>query len=437
MILISVDTLRADHVGIYGYPKPTSPEIDAFAERAVIFERAYTQASHTLPAHASLLTGLYPETHAVLLPTDSLSTEVPTLAEMLAGAGYETAAFVNASFLDPKFGLDRGFDRYDFVDDLDPHQVGLRIRFGRDADETDQAVLAWLRKRPERPFFLFVHYFDVHSDFDVLPYEAPPEYRSRFAPDLPANFPFGDGEVFASRYLWRMNRRGIRYSEPERDLARSLYDAGIAYVDDRVGDLLEELEKAGLLQEATVFLVSDHGEEFQEHGKVLHEQVFEELVRVPLVISFPEGRFAGRRVGQPVETIDVVPTILALVGVEPRGPLQGRSLLSLLEGGGSRDAPVFSRNQEGSQYAVTERRWKLVERLDARDTLLFDLERDPQEQEDRSQEDPAVAVRLKAALDDWKRNALRMRPALAPARPVSEGLRRSLEALGYTADPGD
>jgi arylsulfatase len=439
VILISLDTLRADHVGAYGYPRATTPHLDRFAETAIVFDRAYSPAPSTLLAHASLLTGLPPETHGLLGIRDSLSSRIPTLAEVLSVAGYRTAAFVNCGWLDPSFALDRGFSTYDYAHDQTQRQVGGRIEFGRNADETNQAVVEWLDEVEGEPFFLFVHYFDVHSDWTRLPYDAPPSYIEQWALPQPSGFRSGDGERFASRYLVRMNESGIRYSEAERRYVRSLYDAGVAYTDAALGALFDRLESTGQLEDSLVIVVADHGEEFQEHGQVLHDQVFEEHVRVPLLLRLPAGDeraagFAGARVPFLVRLEDLVPTVLTYLGLDIPAPPQGRDLLPLLGAEEPEVRAAYFRTQSGSQLGIREGRFKLIRKIDPAETLLFDLESDPGEKANVASRHPETVARLLTELARHQQEHRSRRPdAIAPGTP-DPSVVEALRSLGYVVE---
>jgi arylsulfatase A-like enzyme len=435
VVLISIDTLRADRLPTYGYERDTGPSVEALARRSLVFDRAYTEASHTLLAHASLFTGLYPDSHGVIRLEDALAEDVPTLAELLRAAGYRTGAFVNAGLLDPKFGLWRGFDRYDYRGDLVQRRMDGRIQFGRSASQTNAAVLEWLAVEPERPFLLFVHYFDVHSDWRDLPYESPPEFRRRFEASRPAGFQTGNGEFFASLYLLYMNEQGLDYSRADLDYLASLYDGGVAYTDFEVGVLLAALERSGQLERSLVILLSDHGEEFGEHGKLLHDQVYEELVHVPLLLAFPaadsrtQRDFAPRRVGVAAQLVDLLPTVADYLGLDAPEGSQGVSLLRMLDEGDAAQRPVYFRNQSGSQYGLRAGRWKWVARENAGE--LYDLDDDPRETRDLAPREPAQAARLAALLEDWRARSTAERVTPGPATPLDPGVRRELEALGY------
>ena len=435
VVLISIDTLRADHLPTYGYGRPTAPQIDEFAREASVFDRCCAEASRTLPSHATLLTGLYPETHGMLSGRSVMAEELSTFAEVLHDSGYRTGAFVNCSFFDPKFKLDQGFGTYDFFHEQQKTLDGQPL--GRSAERTNRDVFRWLDEAPDEPFFLFVHYYDVHSDWRRSPYESPPEHRRRFEIEKPPGFEFGDGEVFASLYLRRRNERGMSYGRAETAYLRSLYDGGIAYTDEQSGALLRRLREMELMDRSIVILLSDHGEEFQDHGKLLHLQVYEELVRVPLAIRFPpDDRPASpARVPSLVQLGDIMPTVLDYLGIEPPENLQGESFLPLLAGNGPGRQYAYARNHDGSQYAIRDERWKLIlhdtEQLELE---LFDLDADPGETANLAGRQDERVHALFSELTRWRQEAFAERPERMEESDLDEETLKRLEALGYVGN---
>jgi arylsulfatase A-like enzyme len=369
---------------------------------------------------------------------DSLSDSIVTLAETLQAEGYRTGAFVNCGWFDPAFALGRGFAPYDYRHHGQRHADG-RVELGRTAEQTNHAALAWLGQDAQAPFLLFVHYFDVHSDWQYLPYDAPPAYLERLALPQPPGFRVGDGEVFGSRYLKRMNERRILYSAAERQYVTSLYDAGIAYTDDALGSLIDGLEAAGRLENTLLVVLSDHGEEFQEHGQVMHDQVFEEHVRVPLLMVFPPsderfGGLAGTRVPAIVQIEDLMPTVLGYLGIDPPDLVQGRSLLPLLEGRELPPGVVHFRTQSGSQFGVREGRFKLIQRTKPAETLLFDLVADPAERVNVAARHPETTERLLRELARWQSVSRAQRPAEDLAARPDDSVVEALRSLGYVVD---
>jgi arylsulfatase A-like enzyme len=296
VLLVTLDTTRADRLGCYGYTDAHTPALDSLAAQGVLFERAFTPAPVTLPAHASLLTGLVPPVHGV---RDNgiyrLRDEAVTLAELLGDAGMVTAATVAAYVLASRFGLAQGFSHYD---ERLKGQLGKPAAFyvERPAEEVTDAALGWLEKRNDKKnFFLWVHYFDPHS-----PYVPPARFDS-LCPGRP-------------------------------------YDGEIAYMDSQLGRLLGALRSDGQYENTLVVVVGDHGEALGEHGEPTHGIfLYNSTVRVPLIVKFPAGEHAGGRVDANVSLVDIFPTVLERAGLSVPSGIQGRSLLPLL--GGERAVP--------------------------------------------------------------------------------------------------
>ena len=324
ILLVSIDSLRADRLGCYGHGRDTSPALDALAQEGILFEHAIAQAPWTLPSHASLFTSLYSPTHRATDPARRLPAHLPTLASVLSEAGYRTHAVVGGTFMQRRFGLDSGFESYD--DEL------ARVSHKESHTEvtsprTNEKALAFLAE-VEGPFFLFVHYWDVH--YDLIP---PAPFDTRFDPDYA-------GDLTSEDF---MRNPRIVEDMPERDLEHllALYDGEVAWVDQHLGALLDGLEARGLAEDTIVVVTADHGDEFFEHGEKGHQHsLYEELVHVPLVLRVPGA--AARRVSRTVELIDVMPTLLDLVGLEAPPDLRGRSLRPWLEGGELPARPAFS-----------------------------------------------------------------------------------------------
>lgn len=346
VLIITLDTTRADRVGAWGGPTGLTPVLDQLASRGIVFERAYAPAPLTLPSHVSLMTGLNPPEHGIRLNSvnDRLSDEVPVLAGALKRRGYATGAFVGSFVLDGKFGLDRGFDEYD--DEihhqdgtmaLDSHQHPMRI-----GQEVVDAALNWLQRRRQKPFFCWVHLFDPHTPYDAR--EA----------------------LFGDRYRDRP------------------YDAGIAYVDQQVGRLLRFLERQGLEQTTIVVVAGDHGESLGEHQERTHGlTLYEATVHVPLLVRFPGTDVPAHRVSTPVSLIDVCPTLLAELNIAFDQPCTGRNLLPAIRGDGLSPRPVYIETDhpfgEGGwspQRGLISGNWKYIR---SPRPELYDLDDDPQE----------------------------------------------------------
>lgn len=374
ILLISIDTLRADHLGAYGYSRPTSPHLDRFAaEEAILFEEVLNTGGGTLPVHVSMFTSLLPGVHQVWSESGNvLAPARVTLAEQLSAAGYATAAFTGGGFTLGKFGLSQGFDTYDDA--------------GGDFLKIMPKARQWLAERPEQPFFLFLHTYDVHSDWKSLPYDAPEDFNERFTQGYSGDFTGCMFGVCASELLATLNKRrtgggpDLRELFTEEDLAYmvGLYDGGISYVDRELRRLFDYMKELGIYDRALVVVTSDHGEEFLEHGLFLHHQNFEEVARVPLLLKLPGGRGGGRRVPGQVTTLEVMPTVLDLVGIEPNPEIQGRSLLPIV--GGSLPARELVYIGGGLEKLRTAQ-WSVLFNQQG-PVRLYDLRTDPGERRD-------------------------------------------------------
>ena len=313
ILLISLDTLRADHLGTYGYALDTSPFLDELAERSVVFEQAYVPLPGTLPSHMSLFTGLYPLEHGTIQPESVLSEEIPTLPEIFQRSGFRTAGFVEGGYVSGRYGFSRGFDK--FTDES--------LKIEDDIERTLAAGLDFLRGVGEdESFFLFLHSYAVHD-----PYFPKQEYLDMFwEGEAPSTAVRATGPELVA-----VNNSGREVPDDELRYYRALYDAQIRYVDDLLRGFFAELEALGVLDEMIVVITSDHGEEFHEHGALLHAQAYRETLHVPLFVHWKN--FEPRRIDAVVENLDIAPTLYELTGVEGPETMSGHSLLAALEGG--------------------------------------------------------------------------------------------------------
>jgi arylsulfatase A-like enzyme len=392
ILLVSIDTLRADHLGCYGYDRPTSPRLDALAREGVLFEDVSSPSPWTLPAHASLLTGLYPSHHTLKSHDRFLPTALPTLAMLLAREGFVTAAVVNSHNLSPRYGLDRGFQHFRYVEETADQR-------GPSGAITDQA-LEWLRQHGQAPLFVFVHYYDVHSD-----YRSEPRYERLFVRPYAGRADGTTAQLAAAR------EGGAAFDARDAAHLVDLYDAGVRQMDEELERLWAFLRGSGRRDRALIVVTSDHGEEFLERGSVLHGRTqFQEVVRVPLLAVGP-GLAAGRRVTEPVSLVDVVPTLLAGAAADAPARLDGRSLLPLLERGrdataASAERPIFgeadhNNEQEDITRMVRQGRYKLHHNRLTKAFALFDLDADPAERAELSGARPDMERALRRALESF------------------------------------
>ncbi len=439
VILIVADTLRPDHLGAYGHPAGTSPNLDRLAADSVIFENVYAPVPSTLPSHVSLITGLYPDTHRVVGAKDGpLSPEIATLAEKLKGLGYTNFGAISSIWLEERFGFGRGFDDYRVIeDDLTAAPMVNAAAF---------ELIDRLAQTPGKRFFLFLHYYDPHSDFyrfgeNRLPYYADEPFLKRFGRDLSALDAAQDElKSYATDYLVAVDDKKLKVSPEVREALVSLYDAGIAYFDQQLGKVIERLKKDGLYDESLIIFTSDHGEEFREHGEFLHNQPYEESIRVPLLVKFPQGENRGKRVKSPVELIDIYPAVLDYLGLSPDEYVQGISFLPLIEYGKTRTKPVFARQKSPDRarvYSLKKGRYKLVYDFSDGRAELYNLKADPGEKTDIAEKEPELAAYLeKKLIKTVKENA-----SLAGSFKKSGGKPalsskeiEKLKSLGYLSD---
>ena len=335
VFLISIDTLRADHCGLYGYHKPTTPFLDSLGERGVVFDRHVVNSNNTLISHASMITGLVMPAHNAYDRGEGKRSRISDghecLAEVFQGAGFQTGAFAaHPVWLAPEFGFDQGFDVF---------ETGWRP-----ARVVNRFFLKWVDSEKPSRIFAFLHYYDVHSESaaskpGTLPYEAPPKYLERFAPPRTEDFT-GTTEdrngktVIASGYLQACSGYYKNLPPEHLEYIVGCYDAGIAKLDDDLRDLFAELEERGILEESLIVITSDHGEEFKEHKALLHGGYHDEIMHVPMVWLLPRGVERGtERVTDLSRSIDIAPTLLDMAGLPPLSNAQGISLArSILEG---------------------------------------------------------------------------------------------------------
>ena len=395
LLVISIDTLRADHIGCYGYAKAGTPNLDRIAREGITFDDAICTVPLTLPSHTSLLTGLSPVTHGVRDNANfKLADDFVTLAEVLRANGYSTGAAVGAYILDSRFGLNQGFTYYD--DDLSSgRQPSLFGYPERPANKVTDSAIKWLSGAKE-PFFLFAHYYDPHA-----PYDPPSSFARTFA------------------------------GRP--------YDGEIAFTDSEIGRLLEFLDRRKMLKRTLIAVVADHGEGLGEHGEDTHGiLLYTATLRVPLIIRPQEGsrdsRARGSHIGEPAILSDVFPTVLEMLGYQQEGGTDGRSLVPVIEGKRLEPKPLYFESLS-SYFAyrwsplrgIKFNRWKYIL---APESELYNLADDPEESANLIGKDPEETEQLKAALLD----AAREEPqAVSSQARISAVDAQKLRALGYVS----
>ena len=432
ILLVSIDSLRRDHVGSYGYHRPTTPHLDALAQQGVLFDQAVAPTSWTLPSHVTLLTSLPIRVHQVHVSSQRFTKRVLTLAEVLSQEGYATAGIVGGSYLDAGYGFAQGFDHYD------DYNVVRRDRTKPDGHVTSpisfrlssEWIEDWAVSQRPRPFFLFLHLWDVH-----YPYAPPPPYSGMFDPDY-------GGDISATPFM--RNRRINPRMDP-RDLEHviALYDGEIRYTDDHLGRLLDLLRRLGVFDDTIVIVTSDHGDEFFDHGKKGHGQnLFDSVLLVPLVIRYPSKISAGRIVQGQVRLMDVAPTALGLAGIEPPanfgyaredGPHPYRDLTPLLQDELADELPplVAFGDLHGSLVSLRTSDAKIIRSLeDPKRIQRYDLLSDPAEKKNLfSNNNAGVDALLAAELNKWL-EIVQEGKLTTPMELDSEQL-RILRSLGY------
>ncbi len=420
VLLLMVDSLRSDHLGFAGYQRPVSPCLDSLAARGAAFTACVAQAPYTIASVPSILTGLYPSSACYTaeirvkglgtsIPTYRLGGGVRTIASVLGERGYRTGAFVaNGDVAVRNFGISEQFDHMDAEHLCDS---------GDCADRLNNAVVEWLSSIGREPWLCYVHYMDVH-----YPYAAPPEWATRFSPGY---------ESMPLPTIGWMRRHGRR-TEPDADELRyvtGMYDAEIAYVDDRICALLSCLRDLDMAENLLLVVCSDHGEEFYEHGGFGHKRtLYEELLRCPLILVWEGHVSEGVLARTPVQNVDIVPTVLDLIGIQPSEAFEGASLLPLFSGV-QPDRSVFSEKQGA---AVRKGPWKLWEAPDGV-TRLFRLDVDSLERSNLAHAEPETLRSLQTSLLRWKQSLKPPTPASGEVElpSLDEDHVAMLRELGY------
>lgn len=406
LILISIDTLRADHLGCYGYERPTTPTLDSLCEDAVVFSEAIAHAPSTLHSHASIFTSLIPHHHgAGWGDKTKLAPEAVTLAEVLQSAGVATAAFTGGGQMDRIFGLDQGFDSYE--------QPGASRFYG-----IVERASQWLDERDERPFFLFLHSYETHH-----PYEPQERFLALLETDYDGDLP----DHISVDFLKKLNRKEVSLAPGDLEHIINAYDAEIRSMDEGLKHLLAYLRDNGLYDNTMIVFTSDHGEEFGEHGRVgwHSHSLYDELLEIPLIVKFPDQANAGTRVAAQVGSIDIAPTVLATLGLAAPDTFEGTDLNAAASGAEFASRTVISRIDRPLGKDIDSIRlpeWKLYR------GQLFDLEADPEEIWDTALNKPKLVAELLAEKEAF----VKSRSPYLGEQVVPEGKTlEELKALGY------
>jgi arylsulfatase A-like enzyme len=364
IILISVDSLRSDHLGIYGYFRNTSPNIDRFAEEAIIFKNAFAQSYWTLPCHASIFTSRYPSVHGAIDKSRKLDSSEITLAEVLRDNGYRTLAFTGDGYVSSVFGFSQGFDI--FIED----ELSLAGNI--------KSALKWIELNKDKKFFIFLHGYEVHS----LPM-APRQFLSRYVDPKyngiakSFNLDWSEDSHNIYNYTYSLNNMSFLLNKSDIEYIIDCYDGGVNYIDYNIGELIDELKKLNLDKKTIVIITSDHGQALMEHGYIgAHQDIYDEVIHVPLIIKIPNLSFK-RVIENQVRSIDIMPTILDLVGLNIPNTVQGKSLLPLIRGDINLSLPVFSEKEDA--IAIRMDGFKYIWRASGKHEL-YNLTSDPKEQ---------------------------------------------------------
>jgi arylsulfatase A-like enzyme len=444
VLLISIDTLRPDHLGCYGYARPTSPRLDQLASEGVLFENAISSTSWTLPAHAALFTSLADSVHGCYDTDHKLPPNLVTLAERFAAGGYRTVGFFSGPYLHPAFGLDQGFEHYENCTSYAQAMEGKPIAdWGQDTDimrssHRDitnpivyKAVKSWLDLNRDSTFFMFIHMWDVH--FDFIP---PPPYDTMFDPHY-------TGDVTGEDFLFD---ESINQNMPQRDLDHliALYDGEIRWTDHHVGMILDELNHTDLLDKTIVAVTSDHGTEFFEHRQKAHRKtLFDEVIRIPLIVRCPWRLAPGTRIRHQVRIVDIGPTLLQLAGLPPAVDVMGHSLVPL-----ATNRPLDFNNLAVSELFSVGRRirsirtleWKFTDHRTRDMRWYVELLTDPRERQPlkdwTTSRGRQILARYERVVEDL--NARRSRTVTATERSeIPEKVLKQLETLGYVGSEGE
>jgi arylsulfatase A-like enzyme len=427
VLLIAVDTLRADHLGCYGYERNNSPNIDGLATEGMLFRNCMSQSSWTLPSIATIMTSVYPTVHQAIDKGKRIPDEFVTLAEVLKNNFYRTAGIISGVYVTSTYGFNQGFSLFDeeeagYGDAISSHNVTRK-------------AMNFLRKNGEKPFFLFLHYFDPHYIwFEHEEYDYYPHYT---------------GDLFSGQEINDIRVKGGMLGDDDIRYLKSLYDSEISFTDKHIGDVLKELRRLDLYDNTMIIFTADHGEEFLERGWLGHiRTLFSELIHVPLIIKLANSRFAKTVTDEVVGTIDIYPTVVneLKLRVVPEIIIQGKTLLDA-QGMKTEvnSRPIFSEVERVSIFkgphrdkqkivkkAVIHGKWKLIEDKD-HSLELYDLSSDRFERNNVVSENGAIREELKGYLKRWREGnrAIMDHRGVSNEVVVDDELKAKLKSLGY------
>ncbi len=412
VILLIIDTLRADRLGSYGYGKNTTASIDKIAEQGVVFENAYVPWSKSLPSHASIMTSMYPQSHGAFPNGEYLDPKLQTLAKILKKHGYKTGAFVTNELVGNQYNFDLGFDTFiDFAElDYENTSLGMWVRmfnliklldYVSYNDIYTQLALIWLdkNKNKNRPFFLWMQWLHPHT-----PYQPQKKFLERFENNYSG---IADG---SKQQIQLIIHKKLRLSKEDQEHYEALYDAEVAYSDYQVGRVIDKLKSLDLLENSLLIITSDHGENLYEHGlEYQHSGVYDSSVRIPVIFHLPGKLPKNKRIIEVIESIDILPTTLDILEIPLPVQFQGKSALSLIHGkkpNWNSVAHIISLERKQSSIAIRSGDWKIISTIkENQETYeLYHIPSDPNEVVNRIETELEIADSLKQALTDWIQN---------------------------------
>ena len=431
IVLITIDALRYDHLGCSGYQRNTSPEIDHLAGSGIRFTRCYAQAPHTHPSIASVMTGTYPRTHRSIVGSRILSPANRTMAEILQDAGYRTGAFVQNYWLSETFGFNQGFSEF--------HNLDIELSGNRSMEH----ILEWLESQESDPRFLWLHFLEPHAGY--MPRQ---QWIKEYLPDYQ-----GDFFTFTNDMLIECRCNGIRLPEEELDYIQACYDSEIRWTDEAIDRIIHFVRDRSGHRPVLFIITSDHGDEFYDHGSLGHDHtLYDELLHVPLILYSPEVWQKPTVISSPVGSIDILPTVLDLLGLDQPAGLEGISLLEFSGSNFPSNRPVIAQRYffrlASHLISITQYPWKMaveIPDIDHNDihnwsidadrcpALLYNLSSDPDESMDLMASEPEVAAELLDILVAWSHSGTdrNVHEAHDNEQPIDNETRSRLQTLGY------
>ena len=419
LLFIVVDSLRADHLGYAGYPRDTSPFIDSLAGESIVFTECRCQRSQTLPSFATIFTSLYASQHQVLRNEDTLDESLVTLAEILKAHGFYTAGIVGSMILNKDSRIDQGFDYFDAGH-------GKKQWWVRDGEEVNEIAMKWLKAHRKEKFFLLLHYWDVHSD-----YNPPEQYRQLFCdPDY-------DGPVNGTEGQHRLyNNLEMDFNEKDLEYLRGLYDAQIRYFDSLFQEFYRFLQEMDLADSTLIIFTGDHGESLGTHRFIGHGWLQENQLRIPLFIRFPGKTFPPGRIDALLETTDLSPGILDMYGIEIPADMVGKSFLPLIKKEKPRIretvyAEFFMKDGKIGACSLQKNHYKIIKKRGNREALFYDLARDTEEIHPVTEAHPVKAELVEMLNQKWKKELSGNKKILKKMSREDERTKQMLRELGY------